>query len=105
MRNNGNSPHSRVSVQGLERSFDSGDNLVRVLRGVLDRPNAGSICIDGQDILQLSEGKRATLRRKRIGFIFQSYTLMPTYTAYENVDLALRLPGIGFFERRKRAAA
>jgi putative ABC transport system ATP-binding protein len=134
MRLNGKAPHPRVSVQGIERSFGSGDTFVRVLRGVdlqampgerialygpsgsgkttllnligaLDRPDAGSICIDDQDILKMSDGKRAKLRRKRLGFIFQTYTLMPTYTAYENVDLALRLPGIGYFERRKRATA
>jgi ABC-type lipoprotein export system ATPase subunit len=53
----------------------------------------------------MGEGGRSRLRRKQIGFIFQTYTLIPTYTALENIDLALRLPGITFFERRKRANA
>jgi putative ABC transport system ATP-binding protein len=134
MRSNGKVPHPRVVVRGVERSFGSGDTVVRVLRsvdlqvapgervalygpsgsgkttllnliGALDRPNAGSICIDDQDILKMSDRQRAKLRRKRVGFIFQSYTLVPTYTAYENVDLALRLPGIGYFERRRRTKA
>ena len=134
MRTNGNAAHMRVIVQGVERSFGSGETLVRVLRGVdlsaapgervalygpsgsgkttllnligaLDTPNAGSICVCDQDVIKLSERQRAKLRRQRIGFIFQSYTLMPTYTAYENVDLALRLPGIGYFERRRRTTA
>jgi putative ABC transport system ATP-binding protein len=134
VRTNGTAPHIRVRVAGIERAFGSGDTVLRVLRGVnlqaregervalygpsgsgkttllnligaLDRPNAGSICIDDVDILRLSERGRAKLRRKSIGFIFQSYTLVPTYTAYENVDLALRLPGIGYFNRRKRATA
>ncbi len=134
MRSNGSAPKLRVSVEGVERSFGSGESIVRVLRGVnlqaaegerialygpsgsgkttllnligaLDRPNAGKICVDGQDILRMNDRGRAKLRRKSIGFIFQSYTLMPTYTAYENVDLALRLPGIGYFGRRKRATA
>src|SRR5262249_31217694 len=48
---------------------------------------------------------RAKLRRTQIGFIFQSYALIPTYTAVENIDLALRLPGLGVRERRKRARA
>ena len=124
----------RVLVRDVERSFGSGETLVRVLRGInlvaaagerialygpsgsgkttllnligaLDEPNAGSIEIDGQDIGRLRERQRAKLRRKQIGFIFQSYTLLPTYSAYENVELALRLPGLGFFERRKRATA
>lgn len=134
MRANGKAPHPRVIVRDVERSFGSGDEIVRVLRGVdltampgervalygpsgsgkttllnligaLDRPNHGTICIDDVDILKINDRKRAKLRRKRIGFIFQSYTLVPTYTAYENVDLALRLPGLGFFERRKRTTA
>jgi putative ABC transport system ATP-binding protein len=124
----------RVVVRGVERSFGTGDATVHILRGVdlqaapgerialygpsgsgkttllnligaLDHPSAGSICIDGKDILRLNERQRAKLRRQRIGFIFQSYTLVPTYSAYENVELALRLPGFGFFERRKRATA
>lgn len=124
----------RVVVREVERSFGAGESSVRVLRGIdlvatagerialygpsgsgkttllnligaLDMPNAGSIAIDGQNILRLSERQRAKLRRTQIGFIFQSYTLLPTYSAYENVELALRLPGLGFFERRKRATA
>src|SRR5262249_31731784 len=124
----------RVIVQGVERSFGSGKRQVRILRGVdliaergerialygpsgsgkttllnligaLDQPDAGSIRVCGQEFSRLNERQRAKLRRQHIGFIFQSYTLMPTYTAYENVDLALRLPGIGYFERRKRTTA
>lgn len=119
-------------MQGVERSFGSGQTLVRVLRGIdltvqageivalygpsgsgkttllnligaLDRPTAGTISVGGADILKMSEGARAKLRRKQFGFIFQSYTLVPTYTALENIDLALRLPGLGFFTRRDRA--
>ena len=134
MRSNGKSPHWRVQTQGVERSFGSGETIVRVLRGVdltaapgelvalygpsgsgkttllnligaLDMPTAGSIEVCDQDIVHMNERKRAKLRRKQIGFIFQSYTLVPTYTAYENVDLALRLPGLGYFERRKRTTA
>lgn len=121
-----------VQVEGVERSFGEGDTMVRILRGLdltvragelvalygpsgsgkttllnligaLDRPNAGRIEVRGKDILRMSERARARLRRREIGFIFQSYTLMPTYTAVENIDLALRLPGLGYFERRKRA--
>jgi putative ABC transport system ATP-binding protein len=50
----------------------------------------------------MGEGKRSKLRRKSFGFIFQTYTLMPTYTAAENIDLVLRLPGMNIFERRRR---
>jgi putative ABC transport system ATP-binding protein len=122
----------RVRVEGLERSFGQGARQAHVLRGLdltahvgelialygpsgsgkttllnligaLDRPDAGVIEINGQDIVKLSESARSRLRRTKIGFIFQSATLLATYTARENIDLALRLPGIGFFERRRRA--
>jgi putative ABC transport system ATP-binding protein len=123
-----------VSTQDVERIFGNGENAVRVLRGVnltvnrgelvalygpsgsgkttllnllgaLDRPTAGSISVGGKDILKMGDGARAKLRRTQIGFIFQTDVLIPTYTASENVDLALRLPRLGLFERRKRARA
>lgn len=123
-----------VLVEGVERTFGEGERAVRVLRGLdlcvqkgerialygpsgsgkttllnligaLDRPNAGRIEVLGKDIVKMRDGARARLRRRHIGFIFQSYTLMPTYTALENIDIALRLPGLFFFERRKRARA
>ena len=81
----------------------SGKTTLLNLIGMLDRPTGGDILLQGLNILKMREGKRTKLRRKRIGFIFQNYTLMPTYTAAENIDLALRLPGMGFFERRRRS--
>ena len=121
-----------IYTQNVERSFGQGSTTIDVLRGVdlevrtgelialygpsgsgkttllnlvgaLDYPNAGSIVVNGQDITRMSERQRARLRRRHIGFIFQTYTLLPTYTALENIDLALRLPGLGYFERRRRA--
>ncbi|MBZ0276778.1 MAG: ABC transporter ATP-binding protein, partial [Anaerolineae bacterium] len=123
-----------VQVEGIERSFGNGDSQLRVLRGVdlsvhagelvalfgpsgsgkttllnligaLDRPNAGKIIVNGQDILKMNDRKREKFRRREIGFIFQNATLLPTYTAAENIDLALRLPGLGYFERRRRTRA
>lgn len=80
----------------------SGKTTLLNLIGMLDRPTDGDILLQGVNVLKMREGKRTKLRRQRIGFIFQNYTLMPTYTAAENIDLALRLPGMGFFERRRR---
>lgn len=123
-----------VEVTNVERGFGQGERRVQVLRGVnltvnagelialygpsgsgkttllnligaLDTPDSGEISITGTSLNRLRERGRSRLRRNKIGFIFQSYTLIPTYTALENIDLALRLPGIGFFERRKRANA
>ena len=121
-----------IRCTDIDRSFGQGQTTVQVLRGLnlevatgelvalygpsgsgkttllnligaLDYPNGGSITFDGSDITRMNEGQRARLRRGNIGFIFQTYTLLPTYTALENIDLALRLPGLGYFERRKRA--
>lgn len=83
----------------------SGKTTLINLIGALDRPNAGSITVLGKDILKMGDRRRAKLRREHIGFIFQDSTLLPTYSALENIDLALRLPGLGFFERRRRAGA
>jgi ABC-type lipoprotein export system ATPase subunit len=83
----------------------SGKTTLVNLIGALDYPDAGQINVLGKDIIHMSEGRRARLRRREIGFIFQSVSLLPTYSALENIDLALRLPRLGFFERRRRAKA
>ena len=83
----------------------SGKTTLINLIGALDYPNAGSITVLGKNILKMREGRRAKMRRKQFGFIFQASTLLPTYSALENIDLALRLPGLSFFERRRRARA
>lgn len=83
----------------------SGKTTLLNLIGALSRPDAGSIEVMGKDILRMGERQRGKLRRKLIGFIFQSGTLLPTYSAIENIDLALRLPGLHYLERRRRAKA
>jgi putative ABC transport system ATP-binding protein len=72
--------------------------LLNLLAG-LDRPTAGEVWLDGQRIDQLSETALAKLRRRRIGFVFQFFNLLPTLTAAENVELPLMLAG-----RRRREA-
>jgi putative ABC transport system ATP-binding protein len=66
----------------------------------LDRPSSGSVLLDGQDLTGLSERKLTELRRERIGFVFQSFNLLPALTVLENVTLPLRLAG----RRPKRLA-
>jgi ABC-type lipoprotein export system ATPase subunit len=80
----------------------SGKTTLLNILGALDKPNDGTVELLGTDILRMSEGRRAKFRRKNVGFIFQTYSLVPTYTAMENIDLGLRLPGYHVFERRKR---
>lgn len=120
-----------VACHDVKRSFGTGTRRVDVLRGVdleveagtltalygpsgsgkttllnligaLDMPTDGTIDVMNQEITKLRDGRRAKIRRKNLGFIFQNYTLLPTYTAAENIDLALRLPGLQVFERRRR---
>jgi putative ABC transport system ATP-binding protein len=66
----------------------------------LDRPSAGSVVLDGQDLGGLSERGLTELRRERVGFVFQAFNLLPALTVYENVTLPLRLAG----HRPKRTA-
>jgi ABC-type lipoprotein export system ATPase subunit len=80
----------------------SGKTTLLNLIGALDRPTGGSVHFRDMDITALSDHKRSALRRQQFGFVFQNYTLMPIYTAAENIDLILRLPGLGLFERRRR---
>ena len=78
--------------------------LLQMLGG-LDRPTSGSIELAGQDLAELREGQVTQVRAKSIGFIFQTFNLIPTLSAQENVEVALAPLGIGSAERRARAAA
>ena len=71
----------------------------------LEKPTSGEIVILDKHIENMSESARIRFRRQYIGFVFQSYNLMPQYTAVENVELPLMLRGIGKRERRKQALA
>jgi putative ABC transport system ATP-binding protein len=121
---------------GVEKTYPMGDLVVQALKGVtvavqageftafagpsgsgkstclnligcLDRPTRGSVKVEGRDVAAMSDSELGELRAKRIGFIFQSFNLIPVLTAYENVELALRLAGIneGRRERVERSLA
>ena len=83
----------------------SGKTTLLNLIGTLDTPTAGAINVLGEDIVRMNDNARARLRRQKIGFVFQSYALLPTHTALENIDLTLRLPGLSHRERQRRAHA
>ena len=111
-----------IEARGLTRTFRSGGRPLEVLKGVeleisagqfvavagpsgsgkttllgllagLDRPTAGRVIIDGQDLEALTEDERARFRVNRIGFVFQTFHLLPTLTALENVLVPLELAG------------
>ena len=120
-----------VTIKGLTRTFKQGPVEVRALKGVdlqiargafaavvgpsgsgkttllnllgaLDKPTSGSICIDGIEITDRSGADLSALRRDRIGFVFQSYNLIPVFTAMENVGFILEMRGVSVAERRQR---
>ncbi len=82
----------------------SGKSTLLSLLGGLDRPTAGSYRFEGREVAALSDDELSRLRRDRIGFVFQSFHLVPRMTALENVTLPLVLGGVPASERLARAA-
>jgi putative ABC transport system ATP-binding protein len=80
----------------------SGKTTLLNIIGGLDRPSSGSVKIEGNEITRLSGTQLSRLRRDRIGFIFQSYNLVPVLTAFENAEYVLMLQKTGKEERRER---
>jgi putative ABC transport system ATP-binding protein len=80
----------------------SGKTTLLQLIGCLDQPTSGQVFINGKDVTKLNRNQRADMRRGTIGFIFQFFALIPTLTAYENVEMPLLLTGHGASERRER---
>jgi len=114
-----------IEVRNLQKTIDSGTHRVEILRGIsfhvprgqfvaimgpsgsgkstllgllagLDTPTSGQVILDGEDISRLGEDQMALLRGRKVGFVFQSYQLVPTLTAEENVLLPLELAGDGY---------
>ena len=90
-----------VALMG--RSGSGKTTLLNLLAG-LDHPDSGTIRLAGQDITTASEAALLEIRRHTIGFVFQSFGLLPLLSAYENVEVALRIAGMGLRERRARTA-
>lgn len=121
-----------ITVEGLKKYYTVGNNTVKALDGVdfricagefvgvmgrsgsgkstllnmlagLESPTDGSLKINGAPVGKLSERERIRFRRKNIGFVFQSYNLMPQYTTLENVALPLAIRGVGKKAREELA--
>ncbi|NMC52139.1 MAG: ABC transporter ATP-binding protein [Chloroflexi bacterium] len=80
----------------------SGKTTLLQLIGCLDKPTSGKLTINGKDVSQLDRNQRADMRRGTIGFIFQFFALIPTLTAYENIEMPLLLNGKSPAERQQR---
>jgi len=123
----------QIRLSGIERVFHLGDSEVHALRsldlsilpgeyvavmgpsgsgkssllnllGLLDRPDAGSYHFDGRDVTTLSPEEQARVRSERIGFVFQSFHLVPRLTAFDNIALPMMLAGVAPRERAERVA-
>lgn len=84
------------------RSGSGKTTLLNLLAG-LDRPSSGKVWFEGRELSGLSERALVGLRRERIGFVFQSFGLIPLLSAFENVELPLHIGGVAWRERRRRA--
>ena len=122
-----------IELSGIERIFYLGDSEVHALRhlelridsgeylavmgpsgsgkstllnllGLLDHPNTGTYHLEGRDVTTLSGNEQARVRSERIGFVFQSFHLVPRLTAAENIALPMTLAGIEPAERKRRVA-
>lgn len=94
-------PGEFLAIMG--RSGSGKTTLLNLLAG-LDQPTAGIVTFEGRNLADLTEGEMVALRRARLGFVFQSFGLIPLLSAYENVELPLHLGGVSWRERRQRAA-
>ena len=81
----------------------SGKSTLLTILGGIEAPTSGRILLEGTDLSQLDDDGRTLLRRRRIGFVFQSFNLLPTLTALENVSLPMELDGVAPATARERA--
>ena len=95
----------RGELLALTGPSGSGKSTILNLCGLIDTPDSGDIVLDGRSVAGLDETQRTLLRRDALGFVFQSFNLVPVMTVAENVDYPLFIAGVPLAERRERVAA
>jgi putative ABC transport system ATP-binding protein len=80
----------------------SGKSTLLHILGAMDQPTRGEVIFQGQRLADLRNGQLTDLRARQLGFVFQTFNLLPTLTAFDNVEIAMRLAGVGRAERRAR---
>jgi len=93
-------PGEFIAVVG--RSGSGKTTLLNLLAG-LDKATSGKVLLEGDDLSEMNERQLTEIRRHKIGFVFQSFGLLPLLSAFENVELPLRISGVKAKEREKRA--
>ena len=122
-----------LETQSLSKIFDAGEDSIQPLQSIdfiaksgnfiaimgpsgsgkttllnlmagLDKPTDGKVLFEGKDVVQMSEKELTNFRRHSLGFVFQSFMLMPLLSAFENVELVLRIAGVGASQRKDRTS-
>ena len=96
-----NIPRRRFSV--IVGPSGSGKTTLLNLIGCIDRPTGGRVVVAGQDLATLTDDATSDFRAQRVGLIFQNFSLIPVFSAYENIEYPLLLLGVSAAERRRRA--
>ena len=89
---------------GLVGPSGSGKSTLLHTAGLLERPEAGTVLLDGVDCLKLDDAGRTAVRRMKIGFVYQFHHLLPEFNAADNVSMPLMIAGVGRKEARAKAA-